>query len=220
MESRQDFVQIELRGTPHISPNLRISRTLRRPWASKMPSWSLRGPPRSPWTAPLSLRNAVLEPPRASLVASDDSKAALRRLLATSDVILLPRKPFLTHFDLILKLLGPQKPMNSLRKTMIFTFASFPLPTRPRSPKRCPKSAQNDSQRLPRGAQELPRSPQEAPRGPQNHLRSAPGGPLGAKEASQGAFDSFTVSFSSLRDLVSSIVYAFSVPQGPILIDF
>ena len=158
MKSRQDFVQIELRGTPHISPNLRISRILHRPWASKMPSWSLRGSPRSPWTAPLSLRNAVLEPPRASLVASDDSKAALRRLLATSDVILLPRKPFLTHFDLMLKLLGPQKPMNSLRKTMIFTFASCPLPTLSRSPKRLPKTSQKHPRTLPRASRELPRA--------------------------------------------------------------
>ena len=109
----------------------------------------------------------------------------------------------------MLKLLGPQKPTNSLRKTVIFTFASFPLPTRSRSPKRCPKSAQHDSQRLPRGAQELPTSPQEAPRGPQNHLRSAPGGPLGAKEASQGAFDSFKASFLRLRDLLSSFVLCF-----------
>ena len=62
-----------------------------------------------------------------------------------------------------------KRDLDSLRKTMIFTFASFPLPTRPRSPKRCPKSAENDSQRFPRGAQELPRSPQEALRGPQNH---------------------------------------------------
>ena len=37
---------------------------------------------------------------------------------------------------------------------------------------------------------------------------------MGAKEASQGAFDSFTVSFSSLRDLVSSIVYAFFSASG------
>ena len=138
----------------------RISRILHGPWASKMPSWSLRGPPRSPWPAPLGLRNAVLEPPRASLVASDDSKAALRRLLATSDVILLARKPFLTHFDLILKLLGPQKPMNSFRKTRIFTFASFPLPTRPRSPKDNPKA----SKMTPEGSPEEPRSFQGRPR--------------------------------------------------------
>ena len=110
--------------------------------------------------------------------------------------------------------MGPQQPLNSLRKTIHFTFASFPLSTRLRSPKRLPKSAKNVSQSLPGGAPELPRSPQERPRGPLKHLRSAPGGPLGAKETSQDAFDSSTVSFSSLRDLFSFLFCAFSSASG------
>ena len=62
------------------------------------------------------------------MVASDDSKAALRRLLATSDVILQPRKPFLTHFDVILKLLGPPKTYEFLKENQDFHFCVLSAP--------------------------------------------------------------------------------------------
>ncbi len=48
-----------------------------------------------------SLQNAVLESPRVSLIAPDGSKVALWPLIATSDVMFLPSKPFLSLFGFI-----------------------------------------------------------------------------------------------------------------------
>ena len=80
----------------------------------------------------------------------------------------------LLRFQVICETPGPQKSMNSFGKPMIFTFASFSLPTRPRSPKRCPNSPQNDSQSTPKGSPEQPRSFQGRPRRLPETLKTTP----------------------------------------------
>ena len=51
-----------------------------------------------------------------------------------------------------------KKPMNSLRKTMIFTFASCPFPTLSRNPKRLSRDVPKHSDTIPRPSRELPRA--------------------------------------------------------------
>ena len=147
-------------------------------------------------------------------------------------VLELPKRSFLSSFfrtlifgrfgslflrsGLILETSASQKPVFSLGKTMIYTFAPFPLPARffhRKCPKRCKKEPKNKVISIsifrvplfvrPRGSRETTQKP------PRSALR----GPRAAREASRAAFGGLRASFGSLRGLFPMILVYFCWPQ-------